>query len=231
MYEHPRYHSRYYTLDDKEFYLGDLKREAFDNIKDRYIDNRYPLVKKEMAWQYNSLDSMLKLIHAYRYDVFKSCMLNFSYDEFLPAWRERDMTMTLFVSNQPVSIRHWPGPVYGSASETVDIELNVLAWGFLESIRNSRQPNVHTSILYNSIAGTELEMSFRDDTMLVTSSHPGILAWAKQIIGVIENYKTLNGTDKNTVKGTMTPPAQDYTATEIKDIYGKVRIYEKNERS
>lgn len=215
-YEHPR-HRRYYGLDEKLVYVQDLKSEAFNNLREKFLEHREPEIKGIISDSgIRSVLDIISAINTFKRDSFKSFGSRLSPNDFISAWRSHmfheDLTIYSYLAGIGVANRSSRRGAFADIS--VDIEDLGFMWplfgaGQLESDMFGKDTTVIICPPLSHEAFTSC------GKLLIRTMNDSIVEWAKDVMDHLNVYRELEGEK----------PVDFFEDSEFISKYGKIRIY------
>lgn len=219
-YSHPRYHSHLYSLEDKQYYIEDLKLEAFGNLRTRYMQGRYERLLQDLDSRAFSVKEIVAAMNSLKKDVFKTFANDLSMQDFVSAWRGHCWDEDLLIHNYLVGIELWhTSSRRNSDAMCAEISVKIADLGFLWPLFG--QGDFQTDLFGGSAGHTVVHYhapvhgDFGCGELSVYTDEPGLVSWTKDVIDYFNSYKEISGK----------PHSNHYDETEIFESYGKVSIY------
>lgn len=222
-YQHPR-NGNLYEMSDKHQYVADLKSEAFEHAKTKYMTTWFTYMQSELGKiNWRSLTHLLDEINYCKEDVLRSFMFRYRYDEFYDSWRAKkhwSRSGGILVDEVVQSMKFFRRPgrddlPFVEQACSVEIVLNVHDWGYLNALWISNSGDVKSLLFDWPSAMLELEISVRDQTLTIHTDSPLLLEWAHETMLALNSFRAIDGW-RDTV--------WEFEKPDIEEYYGQIRI-------
>ena len=179
-YEHPRLHKQYYPIDEKPEYVNDLKKEAYENIRDQYFCGRYKWVQKLFADDDCSVPAIIYTMNHFKKDVLKSFSSELELKEFAHAWRNKKLKQPFVISDNVCGMSRY-------SIGTVEVKLEIVEPGFLESLYNLAKGRYSLETCIFNLA-YDTTLSCYGSTLTINTGAPSIVNWVDRHIDQVNVY-------------------------------------------
>lgn len=212
VYEHARYNDTYYTLDQKNMYIDDLKHEALSNKRRKFADDRLPVLRERNDNHVTSIADVVYLLNENPKDTFRSFAVSTSDVRVITGWRQTDFTQPLQICNHlhAVSVTN-----HGTDHQWATFVVPIHDSGFLEYYCGYR--------VESQLAGLQTDVSLLSHNfqehgkyfLEICTENKFLVDQAVEIVAYLNTYREIQGLELCT----------DFDYEDLTEAYGQVRIY------
>jgi len=212
VYEHARYNDTYYTLDQKNMYIDDLKHEALSNKRRKFANDCLPALRERNDNRVTSIADVVYLLNENPKNTFRSFALNTSDNRIITGWRQTDFTQWLQVCNyiHSVSVSN-----YGSDHQWATFVVPIHDSGFLEYFCGHRVESQIVGLLTDVSILSHNFLEHGTYFLEICTENKFLVDQAVEIVAYLNTYREIQGLELCT----------DFDNEDLAEAYGKVRIY------